>query len=84
MAALLQQGTAPQCLALCDGAIGICVQWGRCALGTLGQGEMMELVCTVVAQLWSGLGTPTSPSPWTASIPGAWHLISSWDTPASL
>lgn len=83
MAALLQQGTAPQCLAFCDGAIGICVWWGPSAVGMLGWGEMVELVCTAITQLWGGLGAPASPSPWTASIPGGWHLISSWEMPAS-
>lgn len=76
-------GTPPQCLALCDGAIGICVWWGSWAVRTPEQWDLVELVCTATAQPWGGLSAPASLSPWAASIPGVWHLISSWDMPAS-
>lgn len=80
MAARLQKGTACQCLVLCDVTVPSA---SACGGDPLGQEEMVELVCAVVTQPWGGLGAPAGPFPWAASIPGNWHIVSSWDMPAS-
>lgn len=73
--------TVPRSLATMPSASAFGGDPGRWGLG--GRGTWWSWSALPPHSRGVGCVAPTNSSPWTASIPGDWHLKSSWDMPVS-